>query len=110
MKTILFIRVTVLCIIALFVYNVVKSQDKKKVTVLPVPVIGYTPETNIYFGAVTLFTINNVHDSLTRTSNAKIEFNYTWEDSEIKTFQRFSWNTALLCYEDLAWQLMEVCQ
>lgn len=81
MKTNLFIRVTVLCIIALFVCNVVKCQDNtnvKKVSILPVPVIGYTPETKTYLGAVTLFTINNAHDSLTRTSNAKIEFNYTW--------------------------------
>ena len=65
----------------LFVYNYAQSQDKKpfkKLSVLPVPAIGYSPETKTYIGAVTLFTFNNVLDSLTRSSNANVEFNYTW--------------------------------
>lgn len=45
---------------------------------LPVPAIGYSPETRTYIGAVTLFTFNPFQDSVTRASNAKFEFNYTW--------------------------------
>jgi len=43
-----------------------------------VPAFGYSPETKTYVGAVTLFTFNLYKDSVTRTSNAKVEFNYTW--------------------------------
>ncbi len=55
-----------------------ESKPAKKISVLPVPAIGYSPETKTYVGAVTLFTFNTVSDTLTRTSNAKAEFNYTW--------------------------------
>lgn len=74
-------RNAVFFLILLFVYKYAQSQDKepvRKLSVLPVPAIGYSPETKFYIGAVTLFTFNNVPDSLTRTSNASIEFNYTW--------------------------------
>ncbi len=57
------------------------SQDRKSnrnISVLPVPAIGYSPETKTYLGAVTLFTFKNLNDSLSRSSNAKVEFNYTW--------------------------------
>lgn len=50
----------------------------KKIKILPVPAFGYSPETKTYLGAVTLFTINFYRDSITRTSNAKFEFNYSW--------------------------------
>ena len=59
------------------------KTGKKEITVLPVPAIGYSPETKIYIGAVTLFTFRNKFDSLTRTSNAKFEFNYTWNKQVI---------------------------
>lgn len=55
-----------------------ENKPVKRVSVLPVPVIGYSPETSTYIGAVTLFTFNNILDSLTRSSNASVEFNYTW--------------------------------
>ncbi|MES2478819.1 MAG: BamA/TamA family outer membrane protein [Bacteroidota bacterium] len=45
---------------------------------MPVPAFGYSPETKTYIGAVSLFTLDFYKDSLTRSSNAKIEFNYTW--------------------------------
>ncbi len=54
------------------------STQTKKVKILPIPTIGYSPETKTYVGAVTLFTFNLHNDSVTRTSNAKLEFNYTW--------------------------------
>lgn len=54
------------------------STHTKTFSILPVPAFGYSPETRTYIGAVTLFTINPYKDSLTRTSNAKLEFNYTW--------------------------------
>ena len=74
-------RSAVFFLFLLIVYNYAQSQDKKpvkKLSVLPVPAIGYSPETKTYIGAVTLFTFKNIPDSLTRSSNASIEFNYTW--------------------------------
>jgi hypothetical protein len=74
-------RSAVFFLFLLIVYNYAQSQDKepvRKLSVLPVPAIGYSPETKTYIGAVTLFTINNVSDSLTRSSNASVEINYTW--------------------------------
>jgi len=77
---------TLLCIL-LFVFNYpARCQDQqstKKISVLPVPAIGYTPETKTYVGLVTLFTFNNTLDSLTRSSNAKLEFVYTWNKQMI---------------------------
>lgn len=61
------------------------SQDTtkaKKLKVLPVPALGYSPETNFYFGAVSLFSID-LYDSLTRSSTAKLEFNYTLNKQSI---------------------------
>jgi len=57
------------------------AQDtikKRKVKVLPVPAFGYSPETRFYVGAVCLFNLNLYDDTLTRSSNTKLEFNYTW--------------------------------
>lgn len=59
------------------------SVTAKRIKILPVPAFGYSPETKAYVGAVTMFTINMYHDSLTRTSNAKFEFNYTWNKQMI---------------------------
>lgn len=60
------------------------AQDSiRKVKILPVPTIGYSPETSTYLGAVTLFTFNLFNDTVTRTSNAKFEFNYTWNKQMI---------------------------
>lgn len=58
------------------------SEDKV-VRLLPVPAIGYEPETTTYLGGVILFTINPYRDGLTRTSNAKLEFNYTFRNQAI---------------------------
>ena len=63
--------------------NCQEEKPQKKITVLPVPAIGYTPETKTYVGLVTLFTFNNTLDSLTRSSNAKLEFVYTWNKQMI---------------------------
>ena len=73
--------ITVLFLYLLLTVNNAKCQDdktKKKFSVLPVPAIGYSPETKTYVGAVTLFTFNFTEDTLTRSSNASVEFNYTW--------------------------------
>ena len=59
-------------------FYVLGSDSTKRVKILPVPAFGYSPETKTYLGAVTLFTLDLYKDSLTRTSNAKLEFNYTW--------------------------------
>lgn len=53
------------------------SISRKRISILPVPTFGYTPETQTYAGAVCLFNyrLGNAND--TRASNAKIEFTYT---------------------------------
>ncbi len=53
------------------------AVKSKKIKILPVPAFGYEPETKLHFGAVSLFTLDLYQDSITRFSNAKIEFNYT---------------------------------
>ena len=75
---------TVALLLFLSFLTIIKSysQDSikvKKVKILPVPTIGYSPETGTYVGAVSLFTINLYQDSTTRSSNSKVEFNYTWK-------------------------------
>jgi hypothetical protein len=85
MKIIFHTKFTELFILLICVTFSTNGQEKteRKISVLPVPSIGYSPETKTYLGAVTLFTIKNLNDSLTRTSNAKIEFNYTWNNQVI---------------------------
>jgi len=63
-----------------FVFSIVTEKDStktRKLGVLPVPAFGYAPETKWYVGAVCLFTFHLKHDSVTRISSAKAEFNYT---------------------------------
>jgi outer membrane protein assembly factor BamA len=55
-----------------------QNEKEKRVKILPVPSIGYSPETKTYLGVVSLFTLSLYPDLETRTSNAKIELNYTW--------------------------------
>lgn len=59
------------------------------VKVLPVPAFGSTPETGVYLGVFSLFTLDFYKDSMTRVSNAKAEFDYTWKKQMI--FES-SWN------------------
>lgn len=59
------------------------TKETPKIKVLPVPAFGHTPETGTYVGAVCLFTLDFYRDTLTRTSNAKLEFNYTWRKQVI---------------------------
>lgn len=91
-----------LVFIFLLTLNPLIGQDSikvKKIKILPVPAFGYSPETKTYLGAVTLFTINMYRDSITRTSNAKFEFNYTWNKQVILEsewnyfFRREKWFT-----------------
>jgi len=58
------------------------SQDTvtaKKLKILPVPTFGYAPETTTYVGAVALFNLDFYQNKNTRTSNASLEFTYTWK-------------------------------
>lgn len=72
-------RIYTLTLFCLYCSTIFGQETKvKKVKILPVPAIGYSPETKTYIGAVTLFTFNLYNDSLTRTSNAELEINYTW--------------------------------
>jgi outer membrane protein assembly factor BamA len=71
-------KVSVSLIISMLSFCAVGQDSIKRVKILPVPTIGFSPETRTYIGAVTLFTFNLFRDSITRTSNAKFEFNYTW--------------------------------
>jgi hypothetical protein len=79
----------VLLIFAFFPAPAQDSLTTKKIKILPVPTIGYTPETKTYLGAVALFTLRFYQDANTRTSNAKIELNYTWNQQLIVETQ---WN------------------
>ena len=65
------------------------STRLKKVKILPVPTIGYSPETKTYVGAVALFTLDFYQNDNTRTSNTKLEINYTWNNQLIVESQ---WN------------------
>lgn len=54
------------------------KRPPRKIGVLPVPTIGFAPETRLYFGAVALFTLRFWQgDSLTRLSSSKLELSYT---------------------------------
>jgi outer membrane protein assembly factor BamA len=69
-----------------------QAQDTvrtRKVKVLPVPAFGYSPETRTYVGAVCLFSLDLYPDTTTRISNAKVEFNYTWNKQIIT---EIGWN------------------
>jgi len=62
------------------------SGRVRRVGVLPVPAFGYAPETGGYLGAVALFTLRLFpHDTLTltRTSNAKLEVNFTQKHQQV---------------------------
>ena len=65
------------------------QQRNRKIRVLPTPSFGYSPETSLSFGVVSLFTFNLYQDSLTRTSNAKVKFIYTLRRQSILESQ---WN------------------
>ncbi|MCJ8290892.1 MAG: BamA/TamA family outer membrane protein [Crocinitomicaceae bacterium] len=69
---------TLLLFFIIFNASAQDSTKVRKLKVLPVPAFGFAPETRYYVGAVCLFTINPFQDTLTRTSTAKVEFNYTW--------------------------------
>jgi outer membrane protein assembly factor BamA len=59
------------------------SIHKEKIRILPFPDIGYAPETRWYVGGVALFTYKIYEDTITRTTNFKIEFNYTQNKQSI---------------------------
>jgi len=61
----------------------------KKVKILPVPTFGYSPETKTYVGAVALGTFDFYQNEQTRTSNASVEFTYTWRK---QVLVEFDWN------------------
>lgn len=92
-----FLRLGIVLFLLFFFLSTAKAQaekntdttSRKKVKILPVPAFGYSPETRTYVGAVSLFTIDRYQDSVTRTSNAKVEFNYTWNKQSILELQ---WN------------------
>lgn len=70
--------VVVLCLFFGLAVSAQSEKAGKKVKILPVPTIGYSPETKTYLGAVSLFTLDFYQDSLTRLSNADVEITYTW--------------------------------
>lgn len=65
------------------------ATEQKAVKILPVPALGYSQETRFYVGGVVLFTLRPYQDTLTRTSNAKAEVNYTWNKQFIAEVE---WN------------------
>jgi hypothetical protein len=93
-QTVFFILLSILATQNLFSQDSIKV---KKVKILPVPTFGYSPETKTYIGVVSLFTIDLYQDSITRSSNAKVEFNYTWNKQIILENE---WN---YFFKDEAW-------
>lgn len=83
MRRILILTIFWLCIFQLSAQD---STGFSKVSWLPVPAFGYSPETETYVGAVLLTTLKR-KDTLTRTSNLKVELNYTWRRQFITEFQ-----------------------
>jgi outer membrane protein assembly factor BamA len=54
------------------------TRKKKRISIFPVPAIGYSPETRWYVGAVALFNLKFLQaDSNARVSSAKFEVNIT---------------------------------
>ena len=53
------------------------GDSTRRIGILPVPAIGFSPETKLYFGTVSLFTLRLYDDSLQRISNAKAEITYS---------------------------------
>lgn len=90
-------------LLLLFIQNTFAQKNStkpaKKVKILPVPTLGFSPETDFYVGAVSLFTLDFYQDGYTRTSNAKIDFTYTWNRQLIfglgwdYFFEREAWFT-----------------
>lgn len=70
-------------------FSTAQEQKNNRMSVLPLPSFGYAPETRAYVGAVVLLTFGSEEDSTRRSSNAKTEFNYTWNKQRV--FEN-SWN------------------
>jgi hypothetical protein len=96
--------------------NQAKDSSKlRRLTVLPVPTLGSAPETGFYFGAVALFNFKLFDDTLTRNSNAKLEFSYTLKRQIITrmewlvTGKRNGWiwlgNNAFLKFPENIWSV-----
>lgn len=67
-------------LILLFISSLLRAdsiEHHRKIKVLPVPTLGYSPETKAYAGVVALLTMSKKDDTLTRFSNAKTELTYT---------------------------------
>jgi outer membrane protein assembly factor BamA len=59
------------------------SSQLRRISILPVPAFGYSPETKAYVGAVCLFAGRFGKDTNTRISNAKLELNYSQRKQSI---------------------------
>jgi outer membrane protein assembly factor BamA len=81
--------ISILFLLSVLNFCALANDSTKTVKILPVPAFGYSPETKTYIGAVALLTIDLYKDSLTRTSNATFEFNYTWNRQMILSLD---WN------------------
>lgn len=66
-----------------------RVKKDRKVKLLPLPLIGSAPETRLYFGAALLSTLDFYRDSVTRISNANLEFDYTLNKQILLTFDGF---------------------
>ncbi len=83
------LRFVYVLIISFIHFFVAAQKSKTPITFLPLPSFGYAPETRAYVGAVVLLTFGSEKDSTRRSSNAKTEFNYTWNKQRV--FEN-SWN------------------
>jgi hypothetical protein len=60
-----------------------QEEGETSWSILPVPAFGYAPETDLSFGAVVMSTFDLYPDTLSRSSFARIEFNYTLRNQYI---------------------------
>ncbi|WP_460892002.1 BamA/TamA family outer membrane protein [Rufibacter soli] len=74
------------CCLSVSGNNLLSPQDStktNKLRILPVPSFGYSPETRWYGGAVAMFTKRLGADTLTRTSNGKVEAIFTQNKQQV---------------------------
>lgn len=65
------------CLFLTVIASAQDSTDSRRFSILPLPALGYEPETRGYIGAVALFTTDFYHNDSTRISNGFWELNYT---------------------------------
>lgn len=89
MRNILVYLIVTVSLFRPFFAHAQNGDSSAHVSILPVPTMGYSPETWGYLGAVCLFNFPMFKNSGARNSNAKVEFSLTQRRQRILELQ---WN------------------